>query len=203
MNTITLYKPLVLRNSLDDMTESQRRIAHDLLINHLALIPGKDGFRFEKMSDNKHIPSFFLYGSEAVCYYRQALGLPDISIKMIDVDDIITSIEDFNTLYDIIFLLNNVNMRNNRVRKLRETGAPAIIMWNEDRVLQEYLETLQNNKWAGRPVINHLGLPYDMRCEGNDEETKMEVLNRKSLADIGYDLMEHSTTCHCCPLEKD
>ena len=61
---------MVLRNSLDDMTESQRRIAHDLLINHLALIPGKDGFRFEEMSDNKHIPSSYMVPKQSAITVR-------------------------------------------------------------------------------------------------------------------------------------
>lgn len=65
MNPITLFKPVVLRNSLDDMTLSQREIALDLLSNRKFLIPDKDGFRFIKPDkDGKaRLPKFYLHGS--------------------------------------------------------------------------------------------------------------------------------------------
>lgn len=183
MNPITLFNPVVLRNSLDDMTLSQREIALDLLSNRKFLIPDKDGFRFIRLNkDGKaNLPKFYLHGSEAVCYYRQSLGLPDISITLIDVDDIIQDIEDFDTLYDILFFLDNVRMRNERCIKLRDMGCPGIILWNEYRMLQEYVETLQDNHWCGHPVVNHMN-PEDP----NDPE--WEELERKSLKDIGYEL---------------
>ena len=103
MKNITLCRPIVLRSSLDDMTASQKEIALDLLSNRKVLVPGKDGLRFEKMNTQNHskLPKFFIYGSEAVCYYRQSLDLPDVSIRDIETDDIVMNIEDFDTLYDI------------------------------------------------------------------------------------------------------
>lgn len=186
MNPITLFKPVVLRNSLDDMTLSQREIALDLLSNRKFLIPDKDGFRFIKPDkDGKaRLPKFYLHGSEAVCYYRQSLRLPDVSITLIDVDDIIQDAEDFDTLHDILFFLNNVRMRNDRCIKLRDMGCPGIILWNEYRMLQEYVETLQDNHWCGHPVVNHMN-PDD------PNEPVWEELDRKSLKDIGYDLLHY------------
>lgn len=179
MNPITLFKPIVLRNSLDDMTLSQREIALDLLSNHKFLIPDKDGFRFVKPDKDGKVKllKFYLHGSEAVCYYRQSLGLPDISITLIDVNDIIQDAEDFDTLYDILFFLNNVRMKNDRCIKLRNMGCPGIILWNEYRMLQD-------NHWCDRPVVNHIN-PDD------PNEPVWEELDRKSLKDIGYDLLHY------------
>ena len=185
MNPITLFKPIVLRADLDDMTLSQKEIALDLLTNRKFLIPDKDGLRFvQSGKDYKpKLPKFYLYGSEAVCYYRQSLGLPDVSITDIDIDDIVVATENFDTLYDLMFLLNRVYMRNQRNIKLHSYGCPPIILWNEYRVLQEYVESLQNNSWCGNPVINRYN------TADPDEEPQWEEEVRKSLADIGYSLL--------------
>lgn len=187
MNPITLFKPIVLRNSLDDMTLSQREIALDLLSNRKFLIPDNNGFLFVKTDKNHKadLPKFYLHGSEAVCYYRQSLNLPDISITIIDIDDIIMDTDDFDTLYDILFFLNNVHMRNMRCIRLRDLGCPEIILWNEYRMLQEYVETLQDNHWCGHPVVNHMD-PDDPNKPIGEE------LERKSLTDIGYSLQDYN-----------
>lgn len=197
MKTITLFKPIVLRSSLDDMTLSQREIALDLLTNRKFLVPDKDGLKYIPL-DKDHktaLPAFYLYGSEAVCYYRQSVGLPDVSIKDIDVDDIITEIEDFDTLYDILFLLNRVRMRNERNIKLRDYGCPGIILWNEYRMLQEYVESLQDNNWCHNPVINRYN------TADPDEEPEWEEEIRKSLADIGYSLLNYKKENEPIPAE--
>ena len=187
MKIITLFKPIVLRSSLDDMAPDQHEKAIDLLTNRKLLVPAQTGLSFVPINShgNHDLPKFFLYGSEAVCYYRQSIGLPDVSNTMIDVDDIIANIEDFDTLYDILFLLNRVRMRNERNIKLREYGAPPIILWNEYRMLQEYTESLQNNNWNSHPVINR----YNTADPDEDPEWEEEV--RKSLAELGYSLLLH------------
>ena len=87
MKNITLFKPIVLRSALDDMTLSQKEIALDLLSNRKLLVPGSDGMHFiplsRKQRPKEKLPKFYLYGSEAVCYYRQSLGLPDVSILVL------------------------------------------------------------------------------------------------------------------------
>lgn len=192
MKNITLFKPIILRSSLDDMTLSQKEIALDLLANRKLLVPGSDGLRFiplsRKQRPKEKLPKFYLYGSEAVCYYRQSLGLPDVSITDIEIDDIVAATEDFDTLYDLLFLLNRVRMRNDRNRKLHEYGAPGIILWNEYRTLQEYVESLQDNNWCGHPMINRYNI------SDSDEEPEWEEEIRKSLADIGYELAGSKNT---------
>ena len=193
MKLIILHKPMVLRSSLDDMTASQKEIALDLLTNRKLLIPGTNGLRF---IGNKHeTPKFFLYGSEAVCYYRQSLGLPDVSIRTIDPDNILQDIDDYDTLYDILHLLHRVDIRNERIIKLRDLDVPNIILWNEDRMLPEYVEFLQDNNWCGKPVINR----YDTADEGEEPEWHEEI--RKSLIDIGYDLAENNHRSHSTAAE--
>ena len=197
MKNITLCSPIVLRSSLDDMTASQKEIALDLLSNRKVLVPGKDGLRFEKMNMQNHskLPKFFIYGSEAVCYYRQSLDLPDVSIRDIETDDIVMNIEDFDTLYDILFLLNRVRMRNERLQFLTKIDAPMIILWNEDRMLLEYVETLQDNGWNGRPVINRYN------TANPDEEPEWEEEVRKSLKDIHYSLLDYKRENEPFPAE--
>ena len=189
MQNITLFKPIILRSALDDMTLAQKEIALDLLTNRKLLVPDSDGLRFiplnKEQRARERLPKFYLYGSEAVCYYRQSLGLPDYSITDIEIDDIVMETEDFDTLYDLIFLLNRVRMRNDRNKKLHECGAPGIILWNEYRMLQEYVESLQDNNWCGHPVINRYNIA------DSDEEPEWEEEIRKSLTDIGYSLLEY------------
>ena len=184
MKLIILNKPVVLRSSLDDMTASQKEIALDLLTNRKLLIPDNNGLKF--VSHKSETPKFFLYGSEAVCYYRQSLGLPDVSIKTIDPDDILQDIDDFDTVFDILHLLHRVDIRNERIMKLRDMDVPNIILWNEDRMLQEYVEFLQDNNWCGNPEINR----YNTADEDTEPEWHEEV--RRSLTDIGYDLVENN-----------
>jgi len=199
MKNITLFKPIVLRSALDDMTLSQKEIALDLLSNRKLLVPGSDGMHFiplsRKQRPKEKLPKFYLYGSEAVCYYRQSLGFPDVSITDIEIDDIVVETEDFDTLYDILFLLNRVSMRNDRYRKLLEYGAPEIILWNEYRMLQEYVESLQDNNWCGHPVINRYN------TANPDEKPEWEEEVRKSLADIGYSLVKYKQENESVPAE--
>lgn len=186
MKNITLIKPVVLWGALDDMTISQKEIAVDLLTNRKFLLPGADGLRLiENTKNSSKLPKFYLYGSEAVCYYRQFLNLPDVSLTDIEVDDIVINTEDFDTLYDILYLLNRVRMRNARFTHLQALDALAIILWNEYRMLQEHLEDLQDNNWCGHPVINRFNTAYEY------EEPEWHEEIRKSLADIGYSLLQY------------
>ncbi len=191
MKDIKLFKPIVLRSSLDDMTLSQKEIAIDLLTNCKSLVPGKDGLRYvsDRDTKQKHV-KHALFGSEAVCYYRQSLGLPDVSISTICVDEILTSPKDFDTLYDILYLLNRVHMRNERLIKVVELGCPQIIFKNEYRMLQGYVETLQDNNWCGNPVINCFDAP-DLDEDAEPGKYKHYEVVRKSLADIGYSLQNY------------
>ena len=191
MKDIKLFKPIVLRSSLDDMTLSQKEIAIDLLSNCKSLVPGKDGLRYVTSRDTKHKPlKHYLFGSEAVCYYRQSIGLPDVSIKTICVDEILTAPADFDTLYDILYLLNRVHMRNERITRVAELGCPHIILQNEYRMLQEYVETLQDNHWCGHPVMNCYDAP-DLDEDAEPGKYKHYEVVRKSLADIGYSLQNY------------
>jgi len=110
------------------------------------------------------------------------LGLPDIGIRRIDVDKILTSTWCFQQLSDIILLLQRVNFRNARFKQLSGFQMPSIIMMNEYRMLQDYVETLQHNGWAGHPVTDR----FDEKDE-NGKVTHREIPIR-SLADIGFDL---------------
>lgn len=183
MDNINLFKPVILQHSLDDMAEAQKETAIDLLRMRKLLVPEATGLTLIKNKVGSNLPDFFLYGSEAVCYYRQSLGLPDVSVKSINVDDILCCCDDFDTLYDIQYFLRSVYRRNLRNQRLQALRAPAIILMNEYRLFQEYVESLQNNNYCGKPKTARYNI-----AEANEEPVyKEEAL--KSLVDIEYNLI--------------
>lgn len=58
-------------------------------------------------------------------------------------------------------LYNNVIMRNNRLRKLLELGAPSLIVKNEKRMLQESADILINNGVRGKVRTTKFHTPVD------------------------------------------
>ena len=70
---------------------------------------------------------------------------PDIR-PMVQLDGGRFATSDLNDLY------RRVINRNNRLQKLLEIGAPAIILRNEKRMLQEAVDALIDNGRRGRPV---------------------------------------------------
>ena len=184
MNDIHLLKPIVLRNSLDDVTEKQKKQAIRFLCNYDVLTVNKSSLEIRSYESVKgRLPSICFFGSEAVCIYRQTLGLPDISIRSIDVDRIVQNTFCFDHLIDILFFLHRVERRNMRFARLYSINAPAVIMMNEYRVLQEYVEYLQDNNWSGRPIT------YEYEEENRDGKLERRQEIRKSLVDIKYDLV--------------
>lgn len=63
--------------------------------------------------------------------------------------------------YDLETLLRRIVVRNNRVEKLAGLEAPDIIMLNEKRMLQEYVDCYIANGRRGRP---YMGDRTDERC---------------------------------------
>jgi hypothetical protein len=182
MNSIKLFKPIILCKSLNDMTAKQRERAIRLLHNQEYLTVDECGMAFSSFQKDIPLPPVYFYGSEAVCIYRQMLGLPDVSIRSIDINEIMESAPCFDILFDLLFFLHNIEMRNNRIKKLDAIDAPSIILHNEYRLLYETVEFLQDNNWCGHPKVNR----YNTAEEGHEPEYEEEV--RHSLADIGYDL---------------
>lgn len=185
MKNISLYKPIVLRKSLDDMTDRARRRAEELLRGRLFLSFSASGLEFIENKKGLELPEILYYGSEAVCIYRQALGLPDVSIRRIPVNHILSKTPDFDSCFDILFFLNKVSMQNSRARRLQEIGAPSAILSNEYIQLQQKMEFLENNRWCGHPTVNSFDVPY----EGGEQEPGHYEEIRKSLNDIGLSLL--------------
>lgn len=182
MYSIKFMKPIVLRKSLDDMTGEQKEQALRLLYNTDILTIDKDGVHTIHEKDAKDT-RFSFYGSEAVCVYREMLGLPDVSIRSIDVNDIVQAVSDYDTLFDIIFFLRRVDVRSERFNKLSAMLAPKVILMNEYRMLRENVEFLQDNNWCDHPIV----CSYDVDDDDGNIEHCEDV--RKSLSDIGYDLL--------------
>lgn len=182
MFDIHFQKPIILRKSLEDMKACDYKLAIRLLEGKAYLTVEEDGVDIADLNKNTKLPPVYFTGSEAVSILRQLLRLPDRSIRSIKVNEIIQEIDDYDTIYDILFFLCSVNNRNERVAKLREMGAPFIIMINEERMLQEYVEFLQDNNWCGHPKKNKFTVESGSGCE----ECETHEIVRKSLADIDY-----------------
>lgn len=191
MYNINFLKPIVLTKSLDDMEGEHKEQALRLLNNKDYIIIDQDGINIVPESKAKSAKIYF-YGSEAVCIYRETLGLPDVGIHKIDVNDIVQSVKDYECLFDIMFFLHRVYNRSSRFSKLAAMLAPIIILENEYRVLREYVEFLQDNNWCDHPYI----CSYDIEDEDGNPEHCDDV--RQSLCDVGYDLV----TGECYAVKK-
>ena len=63
--------------------------------------------------------------------------------------------------YSIEFLYDRMIFQKNRLIKLTDLKAPDVILLNEKRVLQEYVDTLISNGAHGMPVVLNDGFPSD------------------------------------------
>lgn len=65
------------------------------------------------------------------------------------------AVSDLNDLY------RSIVIKNNRLRRLIEIGAPDVILRNEKRMLQESVDALLDNQHRpGKPLLNSRRLPY-------------------------------------------
>ena len=183
MNSITFMKPIVLVKSLEDMPEKQKEQALRFLGNKDFLTVGETGIEIISADKAKDFPIYF-YGSEAVCMYRQMLGLPDVGIRSIDVNKIVESTCCFECLKDLIYFMHRAELCSDRIRKLSAMNAPTVILMNEYRVLHDRVEFLQDNNWCGRP---------DTWIYKDGDDGEEEEIPRKSLRCIDFDLV--TNTC--------
>lgn len=63
--------------------------------------------------------------------------------------------------YSIEFLYDRLIFRKNRLIKLKDLKAPDVILLNEKRVFQEYVDSLISNGAHGMPVVLNDGYPSD------------------------------------------
>ena len=124
-----------------------------LLHNTDFMVIDKGGLKIVPEKEAKDIRLCF-YGSEAVCVYREMLGLPDVGIRSIDVNDIVQAVTNYDSLFDIIFFLRRVDVRSERFNKLSAMLAPKVILMNEYRMLRENVEFLQDNNWCDHPIVS-------------------------------------------------
>ena len=91
------------------------------------------------------------------------LILTEINVLPLELRGILKDVANKTpyVLDDLEMLYRRVINRNSRVGKLQALGAPDIIMRNEKRMLQEYVDTLIANGRRGRPF---LGKREDERC---------------------------------------
>ena len=86
-----------------------------------------------------------------------------------DVSGILEMAETFDEAYDLLWLLERVKNRNDRVKKLGDLGAPKIIMRNEYRLLWESVERLFYNPYLPNPA--------SYTCEDGEEHIRTCVMD--------------------------
>ena len=169
MNKIVFAKPVIAKYSATlHMTIEQAKVAHKLFANALFM---KDG---ELVEPKEAIGA--LYGAEAVLAYMEKLGLEAHPLKEIDVDAILSICDTYDDAYDLLCLMRRVDMRNERVRKLEELDAPAIIMMNEYRMLQDTVDQLFFNRFTLHPIT--------YTCPAEDEDEPDEIHIRTCVMDL-------------------
>lgn len=181
MQNIYLYKPVVLAASLEDMNPKHKEIALELLHHRKFLTFCETGVQFLTAKEAVKTDLIYHDGSEAVCIYRQILGLPDRSIRTIKAHEIFEQTEDYETLEDLVTLLGWVDHRNESLKKLAGLNAPELILWNAYTHLQDAVEKLQNNAETEDPFTRCCP-EIDIEKETCDCHPEA----RKSLVDIQY-----------------
>ena len=148
MEKIKLANPVVISIS----EEASKKAKEDIidLVKYRKCINVEDGIA--SVDSIKKEKRGSVTGAEGAKTYCWLMSIPFKSVTEIDVEDIVTSCDDINTLLDIIFLAARVNQRNERLKRLQELGAPEIIIRNECRMLQDYTEQLAHNCMSDSPI---------------------------------------------------
>ncbi len=186
MYDITLIKPIILKESLDDMPQQQKATALKLLNTRKVLTINRHGIQILPRNDLP-LQSGQLYctGSEAVILYRQSLGLPGRAIKTIPVNEILHHTHCYIIAEDILFFLKTVSSRNKYLTRLQSINAPFLIQRNEYMKLQHDVERLQNNRFLDSPIRREVRYP-DPDHPGR---YRTENIPRASLCDIDFQLL--------------
>lgn len=173
MKNIQFASPMITSiTATMDMSVDQAKNARELFAGTLLAVKAEEGVRLINGKDTKGA----LYGPEAVIAYRESLGLETLPMKTLHVNDILELANTFDEAEDLIYLMRRVKSRNDRVRRLKELGAPQIIMINETRMLWEAVEHLFFNRFTPNP------LTYTIPAEAEDEEE--EVYTRTCVMDL-------------------
>lgn len=106
-----------------------------------------------------------LYGAEAIEYLLKKKEISDKYIlHYLPVLPLQTRylVQDGKVYeFHLNYLTRRVVIRNNRLKKLMEIGAPEIILRNEKRMLQEYVDAYINNGLRGIPILSKDGRPAE------------------------------------------
>ena len=86
--------------------------------------------------------------------------------------------QDVWEMLDIEILYARVLSRSIRLEKLTRMGAPDVILVNERRMLQEYVDALVDNGRRGFPVMNRFGRPMESLAEYYDVITDISERRR-------------------------
>lgn len=190
MEPIILYKPVVLCGDLMDMTADERVVAAKLLKNEAVLVPDGDDFRIvETNFPEEEFPDNCLFGSEAVCCYRKALGYRDVSINKIELDDIMGDVDMFQ-LADITTAAFEALKHSDRLKDATGSEKPKRFLAEMYSLLRNAVESLQDIHWNENPFFED-GSGFG---PVNSEEFLLE--EQHSLAEIGYKLSEHQIRTH-------
>lgn len=141
MRKIILCKPVVIGRAIRNMTTLQYFAAYDLLHFRAILIPEQRGLRMI-WGDSKTMPDYFLYGSEAVCFYRQSMGLSDVSIREIPVGEILENETDMVEIKSITESINKIEDCNKQLLHDLVHGCPFEVLKESYRALESSVSGL-------------------------------------------------------------
>lgn len=183
MKNIYFFKPIILEKALDDMKDAiQSEEALLLLHGKKFLAYTEDGLELFYGKSTDHLPARYFYGSEAVVLYRQYLGLPDVSIRTLDVNSILSEVPDYNALRDIFYFLQEIEFLNKHAKHFLGFDEGDQSTFTQYLQLQELVECLEDNGHRPSPTTREF-----MSSAGDDEKDKDSKL--LSLKDIGISLL--------------
>lgn len=191
---VALIHPLLVLHAFDDVAE---RMHVDAARARVLLASTEEDHRIERAECLAH-PDM------TPILIRSIMVIPPYLRPMVPLGDGRWATSDVNDLY------RRVVNRANRLARLAELGAPAVIIINEERMLFEAIESLFANELAaddkpvtnpsGQPLVSLWGMAGEDRFDALVEHERHAPLTRKrqvqlaAIRGMGFELVPVSAT---------
>lgn len=167
MLKLSLCRPMLIDTHIQRVADKLPYSMEDLMdiLRCIKFIYKNDSGEFEFLDTSvKSIPdgmdtTKLSYGPDAIIEICKEHNIEINPITEIDVP-VLFYYENCQIIWDdVCYLFARVESRSSRLGKLLELNAPSIIIMNETRMLEEYLETLEHNNlysWMGSEEPKHM-----------------------------------------------
>ncbi len=167
MLKLSLCRPMLIDTHIQRIADKLPYSMEDLMdvLRCIKFIYKNDSGEFEfldtsvKSISNDMDATKLSYGPDAIIEICNAHNVEIHPITEIEVPTLFY-FENCNIIWDdVCYLFARVENRSSRLGKLLELNAPSIIIMNETRMLEEYLETLEHNNlysWMGSEEPKHM-----------------------------------------------